>query len=147
MFMARGIEILACYAAIALVAAGCSQNGDAIDPKGTVFDRVAPDEIVHLVGTEPFWAMRIVADKANYATPDQPEGYDFTVARFAGNNGLGFSGSLFEDPVTVTLTPGTCSDGMSDRRFPFVATVAMGEMTLRGCGYTDRQPYEGDPAP
>jgi uncharacterized membrane protein len=49
--------------------------------------------------------------------------------------------------LTATLTPGDCSDGMSDRRFPFVATIALGGETLQGCGYTDRQKFTGDKAP
>jgi len=49
--------------------------------------------------------------------------------------------------VTITLTPGACSDGMSDRTYPYVATIALGDETLRGCGYTDRQPFTGDAAP
>ncbi|PKP63624.1 MAG: hypothetical protein CVT87_03330, partial [Alphaproteobacteria bacterium HGW-Alphaproteobacteria-9] len=76
-----------------------------------------------------------------------PEGYDFAVERFAGNNGLGFSGTMEGAAVTITLTPGVCSDGMSDRTYPYVATIALGDETLRGCGYTDRQPFTGDAAP
>jgi uncharacterized membrane protein len=51
------------------------------------------------------------------------------------------------EAFTATLTPGDCSDGMSDRTFPFVATIALGEETLRGCGYTTSQPFTGDAAP
>jgi len=36
---------------------------------------------------------------------------------------------------------------MSDRTFPFVATIALGGETLRGCGYTDSQPFTGPEAP
>jgi len=50
-------------------------------------------------------------------------------------------------PLTATLTPGECSDGMSDRRFPFVATIALGGETFAGCGYTTSQPFTGDEAP
>lgn len=134
-------------AAAALSLAACAPTEDGIDPKGKTFDGIASDEIITLTGTEPFWAIEIKGDAATYSNPEQPEGVAFTVARFAGNNGLGLTGTLFAEPVTITLTPGQCSDGMSDRAFPYVATVALGEETLRGCGYTDKQPFTGDAAP
>jgi len=131
----------------ALQPSACSPGNDAIDPKGKTFTAVAPDAVITLTGTEPFWGIQIRGGQANYANPDHPEGTDFAVTRFAGNNGLGFSGTLEGEAVTVTLTPGQCSDGMSDRAFPYVATVALGEETLRGCGYTSMQPYTGGEAP
>ncbi len=131
----------------ALMAAACTPNGDAIDAKGETFSAIAPEEVVTLTGTEPFWGVTIEGGQANYANPDHPEGFDFAVTRFAGNNGLGFSGTLDGAAVTISLTPGQCSDGMSDRAYPYVATIALGEETLRGCGYTDRQPFTGDAAP
>ena len=130
-----------------MLAAACAPTDDGIDPAGKAFDAVVPEEVITLTGTEPFWSVRITGGAANYSNPEHPEGFDFAVARFAGNNGLGFTGTLFEEPVTITLTPGACTDGMSDRSYPYVATVALGEETLRGCGYTDRQPFTGDAAP
>jgi uncharacterized membrane protein len=145
--MVRSRKALTLIAAAALSLAGCAPSKDGIDPKGKTFDGIAPDEIITLTGTEPFWAIQINGEAATYSNPEHPEGFAFAVARFAGNNGLGLTGTLFEKPVTITLTPGQCSDGMSDRAFPYVATVALGEETLRGCGYTDKQPYSGDAAP
>lgn len=131
----------------ALTAAACTPNGDAIDAEGETFSAIAPDEVVTLTGTEPFWGIEIANGQASYADPQHPEPRSFAVARFAGNNGIGFSGDWDGVAVTMTLTPGECSDGMSDRVFPYVATIALGEETLRGCGYTDRQPFTGDAAP
>jgi uncharacterized membrane protein len=133
-------------AAAALFAA-CTPGNDAIDPQGETFSAVAPDEAITLTGTEPFWNAQIKADAAVWTTPDNPDGTRFAVTRFAGNNGLGFSGTLDGAPFTATLTPGVCSDGMSDSSYPYVATIALGEGTLRGCGYTDRQPFTGPAAP
>lgn len=145
--LSRTHKALALTVAAALALAGCASPEDAIDPKGKTFDGIAPAEIITLTGTEPFWAIRINGAEATYSNPEHPEGFAFAVARFAGNNGLGLTGTLFGAPVTITLTPGKCSDGMSDRTFPYVATVALGEETLRGCGYTDKQPYTGEAAP
>jgi uncharacterized membrane protein len=128
-------------------AAACTPAADGIDPKGKTFDAVAPDEAVTLTGTEPFWTLAIAAGEGVWTTPDNQPGTRFAVKRFAGNNGLGFSGELDGKPLTATLTPGECSDGMSDRRFPFVATIALGGETFAGCGYTTSQPFTGDEAP
>ena len=130
-----------------LVLAACTSGNDAIDPEGKTFDAVGPEEVVTLTGTEPFWTVRIESGEALWKTPENLEGTRFAVSRFAGNNGLGFTGALEGRSFVATLTPGDCSDGMSDRRFPFVATIALGGETLEGCGYTTRQPFIGDPAP
>jgi uncharacterized membrane protein len=129
------------------VAAACTPAADGIDPQGKTFDGVAPEEAVTLTGTEPFWTLAIAAGEGVWTTPDNQPGSRFAVKRFAGNNGLGFSGELDGKPLTATLTPGECSDGMSDRRFPFVATIALGGETFEGCGYTTSQPFIGDEAP
>ncbi|MEQ5787485.1 hypothetical protein J3454_06225 [Erythrobacter sp. NFXS35] len=131
----------------ALLVAACTPADDAIDPEGRTFDAVAPTEVVTISGTEPFWTARIKQGEAVWMTPGNPGGTRFAVTRFAGNNGLGFTGELNGDAFTATLTPGDCSDGMSNRTFPFVATVAVGEETLMGCGYTTGQPFTGDAAP
>lgn len=142
--MTRRILVIAAM----LLAAACTPGQqDGIDPKGKTFDAIAPQEVVTLTGTEPFWNLRIEGDEAVWTTPDDQPGTRFAATRFAGNNGLGFTGTLDGKPLTATLTPGECRDGMSDRRFPFVATIALSGETFEGCGYTTGQPFSGDPAP
>lgn len=132
---------------LAAAAAACTPAADGIDHQGKTFDAVTPEDAVTLTGTEPFWTLAIAAGEGVWTTPDNQPGTRFAVQRFAGNNGLGFSGELDGKPLTATLTPGACSDGMSDRRFPFVATIALGGETFKGCGYTTRQPFTGEEAP
>jgi len=135
-------------AAFALAAAACTPaKTDGIDPEGRPFGAVAPQEAVTMLGTEPFWNLAVTGEEGVWTTPDNQPGTRFALKRFAGNGGLGFSGELGGKPFTATLTPGQCSDGMSDRRFPYVATIALGGETLTGCGYTDSQPYTGPEAP
>ncbi|MFM7378691.1 MAG: COG3650 family protein [Erythrobacter sp.] len=134
-------------AAITLAAACTPARTDGIDPKGKPFDKVAPQEAVTMLGTEPFWNLAVTGEEGVWTTPDNQDGTRFTLKRFAGNGGLGFTGDLDGKPFTATLTPGQCSDGMSDRSFPFVATIALGGETFAGCGYTDSQPFTGDEAP
>lgn len=120
---------------------------DGVDPEGQAFDAVAPEEAVTMLGTEPFWNLEVKSGEGVWMTPDNQDGTRFAVERFAGNGGLGFSGTVDGKPFTATLTPGTCSDGMSDRSFPYVATIAFGGETFEGCGYTDRQTFTGPQAP
>lgn len=130
-------------AALALAAACTPAKQDGIDPQGKAFDAVSPADTITLTGTEPFWNLRIDRDTALWTTPENPEGTSLTLTRFAGNGGLGFNGTLDGKPLIAALTPGKCSDGMSDRTYPFVATIALGGETLRGCGYTTGQPFTG----
>lgn len=135
-------------AALVLAAAACTPaKTDGIDPQGKAFDAVAAEEAVTMLGTEPFWNLAVEDGNGVWTTPDNQPGTRIAVKRFAGNGGLGFSGEIDGKPFTATLTPGQCSDGMSDRSFPFVATIALGGETLEGCGYTDSQPFTGDESP
>lgn len=141
--MLRGAALAAALA----VAACTPQSGDQITTETAPYDGIAEEETITLGGTEPFWGITIAQDIATYTTPENAEGTVFEVSRFAGNNGLGFTGRLEGADVTITVTPGECSDGMSDRTYPFTATVAIGEERLAGCGHTDRQPFTGPAAP
>jgi len=135
------------FAALLAATACTPAKTDGIDPEGKAFDAVAPEEVVTLLGNEPFWNLRVEGAAGLWTTPENQPGTAVTLTRFAGNGGLGFSGTLDGKALTATLTPGDCSDGMSDRRFPFVATIALGGETFEGCGYTDSQPFTGPAAP
>ncbi len=128
-------------AALLLASACTPTQQDGVDPKGETFDAVAAEEAVTLVGTEPFWSLKVEGGEGVWTTPDNQPGTRFTIKRFPGNGGLGFTGTLDGQPLAATLTPGKCSDGMSDRSFPFVATIALGGETFEGCGYTTGQPF------
>lgn len=137
-----------------LLLAGCNPGGGSgaaddsdISEDGETYDGIGEEEEITLVGNEPFWNIKIDGETAIYSTPENIDGTQFTVTRFAGNNGLGFSGNLDGETVQIAVTPGNCSDTMSDRDYPFTATVEVGSTSLNGCGYTDAQPFTGDEAP
>ena len=147
--MRRSFAILS-LGGLAAAASGCSQ-GDAIDESGAVYDGIAPDAAITLTGTEPFWGIEIEPEQAGahaarFTIPEEIDGSVFSLTRFAGNNGLGFSGELEGRSVQIAITPGDCSGGMSNRSYPFVATVALDETTLMGCGFTDAAPFTGPEA-
>ena len=127
-----------------LATAGCSEpTPGAIDvePGAAAFSEISDDEMVTLLGTEPFWSMVIEGDQLTYSTPENMDGEVIAVERFSGNNGMGYSGTLEAGALEIAVTPGQCSDGMSDRVFPFTATVTLGGETLFGCAHTDAQSF------
>jgi len=65
------------------------------------------------------------------------------VSRFAGRGGLSFSGEMNGEALTLAVTPGACSDGMSDRTYPFVVTLRIGDDLRNGCGWTKTHPWSG----
>jgi uncharacterized membrane protein len=138
----------ASLAGIVILTACAPQAGEGVTTEEVrPYEGIAQEEVITLAGTEPFWGIKIAENVATFTTPENIAGSVFEVSRFAGNNGLGFSGKLDGADVTITVTPGDCSDGMSDRTYPFTATVKVGEESLAGCGYTDTQGFTGDAAP
>lgn len=142
-----------CCLALAGFAAACQpvsetpaqQAGAKLDPAAaTTFAQIGPDEAISLVGTEPFWGGTVARGNFLYTTPEVEAGETIAVRRFAGNNGLGFSGTLRGTSVDLAITPGNCSDGMSDRTFPFVATLRIGAEQRSGCAWTARHPFTGE---
>ena len=143
------MKMLPRFAAIAgasMIVTACAQ-GDQITNDTQPFAGIGEDETITLLGTEPFWDVEITGSRATYSSPENLDGTPFTVSRFAGNNGLGFTGELDGKAVTIAVTPGSCNDGMSDREFPYTATVEWGDTSLQGCGYTDAQPFTGEETP
>ncbi len=138
-------------AAMALLAAcqpssGGREGGITMD-EAEVFDAIGPDEVIYLTGTEPFWGGEIAQGQLRYSTPENIEGEVIAVERFAGNNGLAYSGQHSDAPLDVAITPGDCSDAMSDRSYPFVVTLEIGGETRFGCAWTDATPFSGEEAP
>lgn len=116
--------------------------GDAADTQP--YAGVGADEVVHVLGTEPFWGGEVQGGVLTWSTPDNQQGERIAVERFAGRGGIGFTGTLDGRSFAVTLTEAECSDGMSDRTYPFAASVAIGQdPLLTGCGWTDSRPHSG----
>jgi uncharacterized membrane protein len=134
-----------------LLVASCTDTPGEISRDTKPFDDISATTNISMLGTEPFWSIDIAPDgegfAARYTSPENLNGSQFAVSRFAGNNGIGFNGSLNGQDVQIALTPGQCSDGMSDRAYPYTATVAFGDAVLYGCGHTSDQPFTGDEAP
>lgn len=136
------------------VLAACSSPSDEVTPDTAPqgFREIGEDETITFTGTEPFWGGTIDGERLVWNTPENAaeagqEGETIAVKRFYGQGGLAFSGRFHGDAFDMTVTPGICSDGMSDRRYPFTVTVKIAERQLDGCGYTDGRPFDGAAAP
>ncbi|MXO66975.1 COG3650 family protein [Altericroceibacterium endophyticum] len=126
---------------------GCSSGG----PDGTVpgdqddnqpFAQIAESEMLHVSGTEPFWGAQAKGTVLTYTTPEKPEGEAITIRRFAGRAGLTLSGNYHGETFDMMVTEGTCSDGMSDRTYPFTVTLRLGSELRDGCGWSDSHPVK-----
>ena len=132
------------YASLILLAA--CQSGTETG-QVAAFSGIEAEEVIYFTGTEPFWGGEAAASQLTYSTPENPAGAVITVQRFTGNHGLGLSGRLGNSAFDMTVTPGECSDGMSDRAYPMTVTLSIGGNIREGCGWTDRQPFTGADAP
>jgi uncharacterized membrane protein len=111
------------------------------------YSGIGDDEVVNFTGTEPFWGGELAGKTLTYKTPEKPDGEVIMVERFAGRGGISFSGVLDGAELEMVVTPLECSDGMSDRTYPFTVTLKIGDETRNGCGWTERQPFGGPAHP
>lgn len=132
------------WLALALLAA-CQPEQEAVSGSGlpgdtdetTPFSGIAEDAVLRFTGTEPFWGGTVSGAQLTWSTPENIDGEHIAVTRFAGRGGLTFSGTLGGQQFDMALTPGDCSDGMSDRTYPFTATVKLGAQQLSGCAWRE----------
>jgi uncharacterized membrane protein len=86
------------------------------------------------VGTEPFWGARIEGRCVTYNHPEDQKGTRVWTRYTAGPDGGIWSGALggkkFE--LRTRSAPG-CSDGMSDKRYPFAVELLVGGERRKGC--------------
>lgn len=138
----------AAAALLAILLAACSGDDSRITAaESEPYAGIGEGEVIRFGGTEPFWGGEIRGDTLRYSTPEDPDGQTIAVKRFAGMNGLGFSGTLDGAAFDMTVTPGACSDGMSDRTYPFTVTLRLGDDLRTGCAHTDAQPFTGPENP
>lgn len=141
------LRALACGVMLALAACHGGDSAPGMDERTSPFDGIEQGEVIRFTGTEPFWGGQVAGSQLTYTTPENIEGTTISVSRFAGNHGLGFSGQLAGQSFDMTVTPGKCGDGMSDRSYPLTVTLRLADELREGCGWTDRQPFSGPANP
>lgn len=113
--------------------------GDASDTHA--YAGIGADETVEFTGTEPFWSGAARGGELTYRTPEEPDGTSIAAERFAGRGGVSWTGTWQGQPFRLAITEGACSDRMSDRTYPFTATLeVLGELR-EGCAWTARRSF------
>ena len=111
------------------------------------FAEIAESEVLQFVGTEPFWGGEVGGTTLTYSTPENQDGVQIEVARFAGRGGISYSGMLDGTSFEMTITSLTCSDGMSDRTYPFTVSLEIGDDKRNGCAWSEQHPFDGPENP
>ena len=100
------------------------------------------------LGTEPFWAAKVAGDRLTYLTPEDQAGQAIAVVRRTGADFVELGGTLAGQRLTLRLTAGPCSDGMSDVVYPFSVRRRLGADEQRGCARIDpRETTQGGTQP
>lgn len=86
------------------------------------------------VGTEPFWGLMIDDTGVRFTTPDDTLGIRFPPhpAAVAGDT-LRWVGKTERAVIDARIWPGRCSDGMSDKVWPYAAVVRIDGTVYEGC--------------
>ena len=137
---------IACLILLTACQPGGGQPGVTAE-EAEAFDGIGPSETIFFLGNEPFWGGNSEGETLIYTTPENPDGIELGVTRFAGLNGIGLTGTLADELFIMAVTEAQCSDTMSDRTYPFTVTLKIGEDVRSGCAWTKASPFSGDPSP
>ena len=89
------------------------------------------------IGTEPFWGARIQGRCVTYSTPEDQAGTRIWTKVETGPMGPVFVGSFQAKPFVLRVQPAVgCSDGMSDRRYDWEASLTVAGEERKGCAET-----------
>lgn len=138
---------------ITVVSAGCGAESSRQSPDSTV--TAAPidspmiaiaAEPLRALGTEPFWALDVDTFGLRFITPDDTSGIRFPpVAANVVADTVIWSGQTEGASIEVHVWAEKCSDGMSDREYPYASRVTIAGTTYRGCA--DRRRVIAPPGP
>jgi uncharacterized membrane protein len=116
--------------------------------------------VLTALGTEPFWSVEVASDGIALRRPDAPPVVVPAIApqwlRARGDTARVVDSvrtprrwqsrrSANEPMLELLVTPEPCRDGMSDREYPFTASVTFGTTRLAGCAVPGRPAPEGAP--
>lgn len=122
-------------AAPLLLLAAC--QGDMAAPLPPTTGPAMPDPL-RALGTEPFWAAVVSGGTLTYSTPENQSGTQIAVSRGGSGQEAVYSGNLGGQSFIMRVTAGRCSDGMSDRTYPYVVSLTIGSDRRQGCAIADK---------
>lgn len=123
---------------VLLASCGSGQKSAAPTPAATTPE---PDPVslsflpaeFHATGTEPFWSITVTKTQLTYTTPENQAGVTVPVIRQDGAENALFTATLAGQPLQLLITPGACSDGMSDKTYPWTVEKTLGDDSVDGC--------------
>lgn len=98
---------------------------------------IALDQPLKARGNEPFWGVDITADTLRYSGADRQELVAIHDGPLVQGTLATWRGTTPEGQTLVlTLIATECSDTMSDRIYPLIARLEVGDESLNGCAAT-----------
>jgi uncharacterized membrane protein len=129
--VAGTVSLLACGGGEAPVDDSTGRPGETTSVAAAAILSARP---LRALGTEPFWALDIEGSELRFRTPDDTAGIRFpaTAPSAAGDT---VSWIATRDTITIEarVWPGKCSDGMSDREYPYTVRVSVPGTLYEGC--------------
>jgi uncharacterized membrane protein len=86
-----------------------------------------------VVGTEPFWGIRVDGDALHFTTMEDQVGKHLTGQHTLQADGIRYVGTDAGTAFELDIRRGECSDGMSDTQYAFTAAFRYGNTDYKGC--------------
>lgn len=143
----HSIRVLLMTLPMAMLAACSPAAPDADTPaREAATAQVDPDMAVfpanlQAAGVEPFWGVEVEGGTLAYTTPetmDAPRRLQAT--RSIDADGLHLTGEERGTPFRLDVRREPCSDGMSDRTYPFSVSWLLEGKTAMGCAFDPASP-------
>lgn len=115
-----------------LFVAGCSQPAPA-EPVPEPAPAPQSGDAWHALGNEPFWSLEARGTTLVFKTPEDQAGVTLQGRRVPSLVGTVILGQGDGGEFHFGVTPGQCSDGMSDRTYAYNATFIYRDQTYKGC--------------
>jgi len=87
------------------------------------------------LGTEPFWSVEVGGGQLAWSSMETPDPRRAAISRQERDGVLVVTGVLDGRSVRGEFRKAACSDGMSDRRYPFALSLSIGQERFSGCAY------------
>jgi uncharacterized membrane protein len=125
--------------ALSLIACGAESpqtdtSSGSTDTTGSAGAAIVSALPLRALGTEPFWALDIETSELRFRTPDDTAGVRFPAAA-PSLTGDTVSWTARRDSIAIEahVWPGKCSDGMSDREYPYTVRLTVTGTLHHGC--------------
>ena len=116
-----------------LLAAACSPPQLAQKPVAVSEPVPASVDRWHAIGTEPFWSVEATGGALLFKTPEDQVGTTLQGRRVPSLVGTVILGNGPSGEFHFGVTPGACSDGMSDHDYTHHATFSYAGISYSGC--------------